>query len=127
VLPIALDTQDTLRFATVDTIKHKKLSEKLQVDTSRASTLVIKDLDNQLYHFPTDTTVTQQSIRDWLQAYQRGELKPYVKAQSTPPEAIQNDDSVMTVDDQNFEELVLDNTTDVLLEFYAPWCGHCKR
>lgn len=127
MLPIALDTQDTLRFATVDTIKHKKLSEKLQVDTSRASTLVIKDLDNQLYHFPTDTTVTQQSIRDWLQAYQRGELKPYVKAQSTPPEAIQNDDSVMTVDDQNFEELVLDNTTDVLLEFYAPWCGHCKR
>uniref|UniRef100_A0A8C7LNR8 Protein disulfide-isomerase n=1 Tax=Oncorhynchus mykiss TaxID=8022 RepID=A0A8C7LNR8_ONCMY len=26
----------------------------------------------------------------------------------------------------NFEELVNNPSKDVLLEFYAPWCGHCK-
>ncbi|OWA53359.1 Protein disulfide-isomerase A6 [Hypsibius exemplaris] len=34
---------------------------------------------------------------------------------------------VITLNDDNFEELVLNSDEPWLVEFYAPWCGHCKN
>ncbi|KAM0948483.1 putative protein disulfide-isomerase [Dioscorea sansibarensis] len=34
--------------------------------------------------------------------------------------------NVLILNEENFNQVVLDETKDVLVEFYAPWCGHCK-
>lgn len=34
--------------------------------------------------------------------------------------------NVVILTPENFDEVVMDKSKNVLLEFYAPWCGHCK-
>ena len=53
-----------------------------------------------------------------------GKLKPYIKSQAIPK---RQSGHVKVVVGKNFESVVLDKTKDVLIEFYAPWCGHCKQ
>jgi protein disulfide-isomerase A6 len=35
--------------------------------------------------------------------------------------------SVVVLTPETFDSIVLDETKDALVEFYAPWCGHCKH
>ena len=37
-----------------------------------------------------------------------------------------SDKFVTVLTDNNFKELVLDSKDIWMVEFYAPWCGHCK-
>ena len=53
-----------------------------------------------------------------------GELKPRIKSQPVPRS---QKGPVTVVVGKSFESVVLDASKDVLIELYAPWCGHCKK
>ncbi|EPS69921.1 hypothetical protein M569_04842 [Genlisea aurea] len=63
------------------------------------------------------------AIRAFGEKFLEDNLKPFYKSEPLPEK---NDGDVKIVVGDNFDEIVLDESRDVLLEIYAPWCGHCQ-
>nr|XP_020833165.1 protein disulfide-isomerase A4 isoform X2 [Phascolarctos cinereus] len=64
------------------------------------------------------------TLRDFVLAFKKGELKGIIKSQPAPKN---NKGPVTIVVGKTFDSIVMDPKSDVLIEFYAPWCGHCKQ
>ena len=64
-----------------------------------------------------------KTFESFLNDYEAGKLVPYLKSEPVP----ETQGAVKVAVAKNFDELVTQNTKDVLIEFYAPWCGHCKK
>lgn len=73
--------------------------------------------------FVLDKEVTLENIKAFGENFLEDKLKPFYKSDPIPET---NDGDVKIVVGDNFEEIVLDESKDVLLEIYAPWCGHCQ-
>lgn len=54
-----------------------------------------------------------------------GELKASLKSEEVTPADTAGD--VKILKGTSFNDIVMNNDKDVLVEFYAPWCGHCKK
>ncbi|OAY38003.1 protein disulfide isomerase-like 1-4 [Manihot esculenta] len=73
--------------------------------------------------FVLNGEVTLEKIKTFGEEFLEDKLKPFFKSDPIPET---NDGDVKIVVGNNFDEIVLDESKDVLLEIYAPWCGHCQ-
>jgi len=66
---------------------------------------------------------SMDTFEQFLKDFEAGKVEPHLKSEAVPEP---NDGPVKVAVAKNFEELVTNSKKDVLIEFYAPWCGHCK-
>jgi len=65
----------------------------------------------------------EDTFRDFIADYKKGKIPPKYKSEKPPKK---NNGPVKVVVANTFDTIVGDKSKDVLIEFYAPWCGHCK-
>jgi len=102
----------------------QRLAEYIGVTQTDLPTVRIHDTRADLKKFTLNGEVTAESLDRFVNAWEAGQLTPHLKSEEIPAT---NDEPVKVLVGKNFHEIVMDDTKDVLVEFYAPWCGHCKK
>lgn len=100
-----------------------KLAEFLGVTTEHQDEIrLIKFEGDNVKKFKC-SDATEEGIAKCVTDFQAGTLAPYFKSQPVPTEQA----AVHVIVGDNFQAEVLDADKHVLVEAYAPWCGHCKK
>ncbi|KAG7457903.1 hypothetical protein MATL_G00232190 [Megalops atlanticus] len=86
--------------------------------------VTIRTREGHKYTMREEFTRDGKALERFLEDYFAGRLKRYLKSEPAPES---NKGPVKVVVAETFEEIVNDPEKDVLIEFYAPWCGHCKN
>ncbi|KAF1763432.1 hypothetical protein GCK72_011698 [Caenorhabditis remanei] len=72
----------------------------------------------------------QKSIKETLDARLSGKSEKSEKSSKKSKKSGENkgkQGGVVVLTDSNFEKLVLNSKDAWMVEFYAPWCGHCQK
>lgn len=98
--------------------KYARHAERLGLSGKTVPALAIENLDTGA-HFAFDETaeISEKSVGEWITKFVNGELAPTIKSQEPPAD---NSAPVKVIVAKTFDQIVLDSTKDVLVEFYAP-------
>uniref|UniRef100_A0A914LUP9 Protein disulfide-isomerase n=1 Tax=Meloidogyne incognita TaxID=6306 RepID=A0A914LUP9_MELIC len=126
VVDIAHKYKGKFYFAVADEEEFAKELEAVGLGTSGLEqNVIIFGIDGKKYPMDSDKydEDLEENLVTFLKDFVKGKVQPHLKSQQIPKA---DKGPVFTLVGNNFEAIVNDESKDVLIEAYAPWCGHCK-
>lgn len=127
VLKVASQYKDQdLKFAVSSVNQFASELSEHGIDMARLSkehspAVVAKDKDGKKYALQEKFSV--DNFMKFVDDFLKGKLEPFLKSEDEPDNT---DAGVKVAVAKNFDNLVIKSEKDIFIEFYAPWCGHCK-
>ncbi|RYP78805.1 hypothetical protein DL770_006814 [Monosporascus sp. CRB-9-2] len=122
--PLAEKYKGKINFATIDAKAFGAHAGNLNLPTDKFPSFAIQEtVKNQKFPFDVEKEITLEAITSFVEDFDAGKIEPSVKSEPIPET---QEGPVTVVVGKSYDDIVLDDSKDVLIEFYAPWCGHCK-
>jgi len=121
---IAKEMSGSFTVTWTNTVEFGKVLESM-FGLTEFPKIVVQTKVGDKKNFIYNGELTKDAILEYVKKVQSGEIKPDLKSEEPPAEP--QTDPVKVVTGKTVETLVFDAKKDVLLEVYAPWCGHCKK
>jgi len=113
-------------YVDIDNPENDRILEFFGLKKEQCPTIRLINLGEEMTKYQPETlNLLPAGIEAFVSDYLEGKLKPFLMSEDVPEDWDKNPVKVLV--GKNFHEVAMDKTKDVLVEFYAPWCGHCKQ